>query len=319
MHVISSRFKLVALLALILLVGFFAINATNYYSSKEAVRDALIHNELPLTSNNIYSEIQASLLRPIYISSLMANDTFLKDWMLGGEKNISEVTKYLREIKAKYDVFSTFVVSDISRNYYYYGGILKKVSPSSKKDSWFFSMQHYPGPYRVDVDTNEAAKNTLTIFINHKLFDYRGRFMGVAGLGLNAVRVSELIQKYRETYHRDIFFVDRAGVIKSHGNQQIIDKVNIHDQPGISMVADQILNGTSGYLEYPLGADHILMTYRYIPELNWYLIVEQPESEALGQIRKTFYVNMVAGLLITLVVLGETGVHGKAGQVDRSL
>jgi diguanylate cyclase (GGDEF)-like protein len=307
MHSISTRTRLIVSIGLILLLGFLATNLANYYMSRKSVREKLIRNELPLTSNNIYSEIQAGLLRPIYISSLMANDTFLKDWMIDGEKDVAKVTKYLREIRDRYDVFSTFVVSSITGRYYYFDGILKTVSRNSKKDSWFFSMEDHPADYRVDVDTNEAAKNELTIFINHKLFDYQGRFMGVTGIGLNAVGVSKLIQKYKATYKRNIYFVDRSGMIKSHENNRIIDKLNIRDKPGIAAVADTLLAGKEGILEYRLGGDNILLTYRFIPELDWFLIVEQPESEALAGIRQTFLVNTAIGLLITLAVLLISG------------
>lgn len=304
---IPTKNKLLAILGIILILGFVAVNFANYYVSRESVRKALIHNELPLTSNNIYSEIQASLLRPIYVSSLMANDTFLKDWMLGGERDVGKITKYLREIKERYHVFSTFVVSDITKRYYHFSGILKTVSPNVPKDDWFFSMRSYPHNYRVDVDTNEASGNELTIFINHKLYDYDGHFIGVTGLGLDAISVSELIQRYKKTYHRTIFFVDRDGVIKSGENNRIIDKVNIRNKPGIATVADQLLSGKNGFLEYPLNGDDILLTYRFIPELNWYLVVEQPESKALGAIRHALYFNIGVSLLITVIVLLISG------------
>ena len=302
-----TKNKLLAVLGLVLVLGFVAVNLANYYVSRQSLREALIHNELPLTSNNIYSEIQASLLRPIYVSSLMANDTFLKDWMLGGEHDVGKITKYLRAIRKKYHVFSTFVVSDITKRYYHFTGILKTVSPDVPKDAWFFSMRDYPNNYRVDVDTNEASGNELTIFINHKLYDYDGRFIGVTGLGLDAISVSELIQRYKKAYLRNIYFVDRDGVIKSDENNRIIDKVSIRNKAGISAVADRLLHGKSGFLEYRLNGDHILLTYRFIPELNWYLIVEQPESAALKPIRHALYFNIGVSLLITAIVLLISG------------
>lgn len=303
MHALSIRTKLIASIGLILLLGFLGINFANYYVSKKSVREALIHNELPLTSDNIYSEIQASLLRPIYVSSLMANDTFLKDWMLNGEHDVDKVTRYLREIRDRYDVFSTFVVSNITKRYYHFNGVLKTVSPESEKDSWFFSMESYPNNYRVDVDSNEAAGFALTIFINHKIFDDQGQFIGITGLGLNAVGISDLIQRYKQTYHRDIYLVGRDGMIKGHEDNRVIEKLNIRDKPGIAQVADQLLSKEAGFLEYRQDGDNILLTFRFIPELDWYLVVEQPESRALREIRHTFYFNTGFSFAIIAVVL----------------
>ncbi|MCW8958219.1 MAG: cache domain-containing protein, partial [Gammaproteobacteria bacterium] len=211
MRLLTSRWKLLGIIGSILTMGFVAVNLAHYYVSSNSVRDALINNELPLTSNNIYSEIQAGLLRPIYISSLMANDTFLKDWMLDGEQDVEKITRYLAEIRERYEVSSTFVVSNVTRHYYHFNGVLKRVSPDVPKDAWFFSMESHENNYRVDVDYNEAEKNTLTIFVNHKLYDHEGNFLGVTGLGLDVVRVGEMIERYMQDYQRSIYFVDKSG------------------------------------------------------------------------------------------------------------
>lgn len=308
MQLFSRRWLLLSLLGFILASGFIGVNLANYYVSSSSVREALINNELPLTSNNIYSEIQAGLLRPIYISSLMANDTFLKDWMLAGEEDLEKITRYLSEIKNRYGVSSTFVVSNITRRYYHYDGVLKTVSPKVPKDSWFFSMESHPKNYRVDVDYNEAKRNSLTIFVNHKLYDYDGRFIGVTGLGLDVVSVAQMIERYMRDYSRNIFFVDKSGEIKSHHDETLIDNVSIRALPGIKTVAEQLLNGKRGFLRYSTGDDTILLSYRYIPELDWYLVVEQPESEALKPIRHALYFNLAISALITLVVLLASGV-----------
>lgn len=304
----TTRWKLIALLGVILVAGFLGINLLNYSVSSASVRSALIDNELPLTSNNIYSEIQASLLRPIYISSLMANDTFLKDWMIEGEEDVAKVSKYLLEIRDRYQVSSTFVVSANSGNYYHFDGILKQVSPKVPKDAWFYSMADHEGEYRVDVDYNEANRNTLTIFVNHKLFDYDGHFIGVAGLGLDVTSVASMIERYQHDYHREIYFVDHQGQVKSHWDESLIDRVNILTQPGIQTVAEELLNGENGMLIYPQGRDQILLSYRYIPELDWFLLVAQPESEALAPLRHALYFNLAVGALITLLVLIISGI-----------
>lgn len=41
----------------------------------------------------------------------------------------------------------------------------------------------------------------------------------------------------------------------------------------------------------------------YLPELKWYLFVEQNEAPALAEIRQTLYVNLGISLVVTLVVL----------------
>jgi diguanylate cyclase (GGDEF)-like protein len=295
--------RLIIVLALILVVGFIGINLQHYRASSEAVRELLVRNTLPLTSNNIYSEIQASLLRPIYVSSLMAHDTFLVDWMTDGEQELDKVTRYLRKIQQEYEVFSTFVVSAATRRYYHHDGVLKEVSPEVAKDHWFFSMRDHPQGYRVDIDANEAADHRLTIFINHKIHDEDGRYLGVTGLGLDVAATSRLIEDYKTRYDRDIYFVDRSGLIKSHADETLIDRVNIRTQPGLGAVAQTLLSTDQGSLVYNGADGRIFLQYRYIPELDWTLLVEQPERAALAPLRLTLHRNLAASALITLLVL----------------
>ncbi len=307
MNMFTYRWRLLLIVGVILIAGFTAVNFASYYVSSNSVRSALINNELPLTSNNIYSEIQASLLRPIYISSLMANNTFLRDWIITGEKNSNQITKYLAAIRARYAVSSTFLVSAKTYRYYHFDGILKSVTKNVPQDSWFFSMQPYPENYRIDVDNDEANRNHLTIFINHKVFDYKNNFIGVTGLGLDVGSVARMIDRYRQDYKRNIFFVNRDGLIKSHPDESIIDKINIKNMSGIDKVAGKILDGKNGFLIYKKGQDNILLSYRFIPELNWFLLVEQTESGVLKPLRRALYLNLLISAGITLLVLGIGG------------
>jgi len=71
-HRIFDRRGLLLLLGLLLSLGFFATTLFGYFVSKQAIRDAIIGQDLPLTSSNIYSEIQKDLVRPVLISSTMA-------------------------------------------------------------------------------------------------------------------------------------------------------------------------------------------------------------------------------------------------------
>jgi diguanylate cyclase (GGDEF)-like protein len=300
---LSSGNRLILTLGAILVAGFLAVNLYSLRVSSDALRELLIRNTLPLTSNNIYSDIQESLLRPIYIASLMAHDTFLIDWMTSGERDPEQVKRYLQAIQKKYDVFSAFVVSDLSQHYYHFDGILKTVSSTSQKDQWFFSMRSHPSPYRVDIDTNEAAKHRLTIFINHKIQDHDGRYLGITGLGLEVATMSSLIAEYKERYDRNIFFVNRRGIVQSHVQRGLIGTVDINEREGIRAVAEQILSGDQGSLRYTGSDGTVFVRYRYIPELDWVLIVEQPERSALASLRTAFYRNLAVGASITLIVL----------------
>ena len=94
--VIGRRRSLYLLLTLVLAGGFLTISLVSYHAARSAIHESIVSNELPLTSDNIYSEIQKDLIRPILISSLMAGDTFVRDWVLRGEGSAAEMQRYLK-------------------------------------------------------------------------------------------------------------------------------------------------------------------------------------------------------------------------------
>jgi len=66
---------------------------------------------LPLTVDNIYTEIQKHIIEPNLVASMMAHDTFLKEWLVKNESEVDQIKRYFESIKKKYEMFATFLVS----------------------------------------------------------------------------------------------------------------------------------------------------------------------------------------------------------------
>ena len=298
--------KLIVALSLLLSVGFALTTLINYYVSKTAIRGTIIASELPLTSDNIYTEIQKDLVRPIIISSMMASDTFLRDWVLAGEQDVGKITRYLREIQQRYGAFTSFFVSEKSRVYYQTGGVLKRVSKDEPRDAWYFRVSEMKTQYEINMDPDLANKDALTIFINYRVLDYDGRYIGAAGVGLTVDAVRSLIKDYQKRYRRNIYFVDHKGDIALFGNDATAPGTSIFAIEGLRDIAPKILAAGTGNFEYTNGALDYLLNVRFIPELDWYLFVERAENEAFAEIRSTLYLNLAICILITLIVLLAT-------------
>ena len=142
-----SRHKLIFLIIAILATGFIATSLVSYHVSRLSIHNAIVDSTLPLSSDNIYSEIQKDLIRPIFISSMMASDTFLRDWVLDGEAEVDKISRYLQEVQTQYGAFVTFLVSDRTSNYYYGKGILKQVKPGEERDVWYYRVREMQNPY----------------------------------------------------------------------------------------------------------------------------------------------------------------------------
>jgi hypothetical protein len=260
---------------------------------------------LPLISDNIYSEIQRDLISPIEVSSLMANDTFLKDWIIDGENDLSKITNYLRAIRDKYDYVSVFFVSDKTGAYYHFKGIHKQISQDDEHDIWYYRFKELGVDYALDVDTDEAAKGRLTIFINHRLTDLQGNFMGVTGIGISMNQIGALLEQYRSRYGTTVFMVDSKGLIQVHPNQALIEDRSLFDIPGLADKREALFGRDKPYAttEYDLEGQHFIISARYIPEFDWHLIVEQTEGAILADIRSNFIRSMAVGVGITIIII----------------
>lgn len=300
---ISENRRLIGLVSVLLVAGFMAISLTSYYVSKKAVRESIAGRELPLTSDTIYSEIQRDILRPIFISSLMASDTFLRDWALGGERDTAAVTKYLKEIMDRYGAVTSFFISERTQVYYHASGPFKKVSETDPRDAWYFRVRAMDGPYEINVDPDHVNRETMTIFINYRVLDYDGRFIGVTGVGLTVDTARALIENYQRRYQRNVFFVNHEGEVTLKGRGVNGGFHALKDDPGYRAIAGAILSGQQGGFEYGRDRQTVLVTSRFIPELNWFLLVEQVEDPSLTAHRRALAGSLLVSLVITIIVL----------------
>jgi diguanylate cyclase (GGDEF)-like protein len=302
----NTQVSLVLLLLFLLGSGFLTTSLLSYHASRESIRDSIVNTELPLTSDTVYSEIQKDLVRPILISSMMARDTFLRDWVLAGELDAQQMTRYLREVQEHYGAFTSFFVSDKSLTYYQAKGVLKQVRADEPRDVWYYRVREMKEPYEINVDVDMANADRLTFFINYKVFDYAGNFIGATGVGLTVDAVVKLIDTYQQRYERSVYFVDTQGKLSLTGAQggpmgarvgQSLSEID-----GLDGLMDKLPTPQSGQFEYQEhGREHFL-NVRYIPELEWYLFVDKHGS-ALASIRQGLYLNLLVCLLVTAIVL----------------
>lgn len=298
--------RLLLQVSVILVGGFLTTSLVSYIMARSSVRDQIVLNALPLTSDNVYSEIQRDLLKPIFLSSLMAHDTFLRDWVIAGEKNELEIQRYLKEMMVKYNTFTSFFVSEKTHIYYHADGILKTVREDEPRDTWYFRVRQMASDYEINVDPDLANQDALTIFINHRVVDYDGNYMGAIGVGLTIRAVLDLIGDYQEKYNSNIYFVDPKGKIILH-NADLPDGVgSLGNLIGSDTVLDSILVSDTHQFQYERNGQIAHLHTRFVPELNWYLLVEKMEDQAVSSIFDTLILNLVVCVLITGVVIGLT-------------
>lgn len=303
----TSQRSLLLTLVILLGFGFLATSLLSYYASRTSIRDNIINTELPLTSDTVYSEIQKDLVRPVLISSMMARDTFMRDWVVEGERNSQQITRYLKEVMDHYGAYTSFFVSDSSLTYYQAKGILKKIDAREPRDVWYYRVRDMETPYEINVDPDMANKDNLTFFINYKVFDYDNKFIGATGVGLTVDAVIKLIDRYQQRYQRSVYFVDAFGRIvltgAEGGPQGAAIGESLSQLPNLADLMAKMPKPLSGTYEYQINGQGHFLNVRYIPELHWYLFVDKEEDSALSEVRHSLYLNLFICLMVTLVVV----------------
>ena len=305
----QNRHKLIVLITAILLLGFLAVSLLTYRSSKQSIRQAIIINELPLTSDSINSKIQEELLESIETSSMMASNTFLKDWVTSGEEDEASIKQYLIETKRQSHALASYFISEKTRNYYSSDAKTKKVIENTEADSWYFKVRSANKPYELFIERNARYGNQLAIFVNYRMFDQANQYIGVVGVGIAYNKAQKLLESYEKRFKHKVYFVDKNGIIMLASDQDRPLGADIDNLLGIKDIHFNPNNLANINIEdnkihrYELGERAQNVIVRYVPELNWYLIAEKSETDALTGITRSLYQNLLLCLFITALVV----------------
>lgn len=292
---------LFAVTALIVL-GFSISAIASFKLAQQQALTTLIQQEMPLTLDNVYSDIQRDLLMPQLVSSLMANDTFLHNWVNTGEQDIAEIASYLSNLKEKYGLFTAFFVSERSRRYFYADGLLKIISDKNPLDNWYFRFRNAPGESELNIDPDMSNANQLAIFINVKVHNKNNALVGITGVGLNIENVKTQLDAYYRKYGKSVYFLNKDGQLILSGGNASVEK-NIYKKGGIKDFAAQILNTAEGTFSYPYqGKNYVLIT-RYVKELDLLLCVEAESGKITQAQLQPLIINIVTSLFLLLIIL----------------
>ncbi len=160
--------------------------------------------------------------------------------------------------------------------------------------------------YELSADPDLANRDSMTIFINYRLFDFQKRFLGVTGVGITINTLNTLIQSIEQRFGQRVYFVNKTGNIVLANNSQLQLKGNIAKLEGMASIASQILGNTQTpqRTSYQKSSTVVQVNSRYIPELDWFVLIEQDEAGAFAPLLRSFLLNLAVGTLATALVLG---------------
>ncbi len=298
-----KKYWIIILVSILLLAGFALTLLTSYFVAYKSLGEEIRQNSLPLTSDNIYAEMQKDLVLSIHISSLMAHDTFVRDWVIDGEHDPERMSRYLQEIQEKYETITAFFVSEESKKYYHPEGVLKKVSEDDPHDEWYFRARRMNSSYEINIDTDTADQSRMTIFINYQVYGYNNDLIGVTGVGLELKQVQDILKTYQDKYNSSVFFVNDSGKVTLSADDFQIPE-NIHNWENFSTKALSILTSPGTSFEYKTDDHRFYVSSRFIPEFDLILLILKNSENLHERLIARLKFNFAVGLLITLTVVG---------------
>jgi len=227
----------------------------------------------------IGNRLESCFLRPITVSETMSQDFSMKSLMrneLGftAEEQEDYYSSYLKAIRDGFNYQMVFAVSDETRAYYTFDGISKFVKPETDAhDLWYSNFLNAHELYLLDVDTDEANGNSLTVFFNTSVYDEDSSFLGVCGVGVEMTEIQEIMKVFEEKYGVKINLVDRTGLIQIDTDSSKIEKDYV-DSSYFTKISQTEYN-------YEKIGHSARITY-YMENLHWYLVITDNNLDNIG-------------------------------------
>lgn len=307
--------NLVIILSIV--IGFIGI----VYKDTRAYQDLAekhLENILSLTDIDISNHIESSMTKPVMVSKTMANDEFLKNWLLrepekiGDDTYLKQLYSYLKAYQKKYDYTTVFCISAQSGNYYYQDGLNKKISKNDPHDIWYYNFTESDHEYDLEVDTNEANNNNITVFVNFRVESNDGKLLGVIGIGLQVDRIEDTIFAYEKDYDLSVYIINVGSSKNSFtGNTDIF--VSEDELAERTQIAEKIELNKSIEPKmqwFTSGNERKCLITKYNETLGWYLVLEKDTSSISSKFQARIKSNIIfmlislmACIMVTTIVI----------------
>ncbi len=313
----NSKFKVIYLVSLMLVISFSGFGYYTYEFSKNSVVKKIIDKDLPKLSQSIKQDVELKMVTKLNLVSTMGNNFFLQQWYENGERDIETVKKYLGNIEKEYKLFVASTSSVTTNNQYTKVGIFTKLDKNDPFNAWFFSFIQSGKKMSLNITVDELRNFKLVAFINNIIKDDKNKVLGLATIGLDINEISKYILEYINE-NRNVYVINSDGYIIMHKdrgmiyvleNEQKNKNRNIKYISGIDKLSKEILSSKGmvkgKYVDSKNNSKIVISNY--IPSIKSYLIVEEDEKsiqdEASSMFIQNFMISIFIALLVGLLVL----------------
>lgn len=312
----NRLFKTNAVISLILLIGFALTAALSYHANYRTSLDSM-EQISTLTADGICYQLTAMFTKPVNVSLTMSHDSLLREHLsketeyLEDEKYVDTTRNYLDTYREKYGFDSVFLVSAATSRYYNFNGIDRVLTEDSPENAWYYDLLKSDAEYSMNVDNDEVegADNVLTVFVNCKVKAGDGSILGIVGVGIRIDYLEELLRTYEDKFNVTAGLLGEDGTIEISTAHNGHVKTDWFELNGRHNIRGQILDWREKNTNLEIWADkeesgkeRSYIVARYIPELNWHLVVEQNTGQLLHGIRIQIILLIIIVVSVLLII-----------------
>jgi diguanylate cyclase (GGDEF)-like protein len=221
---------------------------------------------LSALSTDVERSINDVISQTVSVSRTIANDTFLTSLLeRENETNQQEISDLLASYTDKLEnIFSyewVFIASEQTKAYYSSSGIYQILDVESEEDSWYSDFVNLNKEYDVSVGTDNDSPDTATFFVDVRIVNDEGDFLGICGVAVKMDDLKAVISEYEDEYDVTVLFVDENKELQLDGEEADFNDIDLDEGQN-----EQILVNRMG-----LEADYTIV--KYIDQLGWHMII----------------------------------------------
>lgn len=280
-------------------------------SHSQARLENLLNHELPAQVEGLAAHINLSLSQDLAVSETLANSYFIEQWVQEGmpPERQSEVTAYLERLMAQLDTELLFIAAQYQGRGYYFqlrGGefLQRMIQPLGNEDDWYYEFTDGNTAYELNLDSDTFSPDDAFVYVNYRsaATAANGRPVVVAGAGLDFSAMASLIEDFRLGEYGRASLLGAEGELLVRSGETMSGVETTETLP--AQAPQQLLRDEQLQLnEVEQDGQTLLISTRWMPELQRYLMVEVDKEAYLASTHERFLESSGIGLLILLVGL----------------
>ena len=284
----------------ILIISFGFSTVVSLRSMEVLVRENNRDNSV-IYANEVSNAVIDVFSEAIAVSQSL-NNTFIRDF-LKNERNLSIeeqsalLRRYLSDIVYKFGYSTAFMADAKTMAYYSEHGYSKTIDIKNPDDDWYQAFKDSGKAYELNVDNDQANYNRLTIYINMRIVDNSGEFLGACGVGVPMKQVMTLLQSLEAQSDISIKLVSPDGIVRVAKSGQLVFQRTEEELRAMLKKYDY----SQMYYYEPKKEDGYTII-KYIPECDWFAVIDYEGGRASDSSTMLFK-NLMTCLIVLLAVL----------------